>query len=93
MEKGTFVPAFHKIVFLKKSRNCVLKCKKEVSNIEVTGSLDFDLIKKFRNYRTNYLLNCDKSCDEISRFRKFEKKAFAGRSETQLYLDRIKSVL
>ena len=53
--------------------------QKEVSNIELIGSLDFDFIESLSNDGTNYLINFDDSCDEIYRCKEFEKKAFAGR--------------
>lgn len=51
----------------------------DIQNIEFIGSLDFDFIDNLPNDGTKYLLIFDDSCDEISRSKKFEKIATAGR--------------
>ena len=79
LKKRTFVPAFDKnFYFYQYFQKLYAERQKEVRNIEVIGSLDFDFIENLPNDGTNYLLNFDNSCDEISRSKQFEKIATAG---------------
>ena len=55
--------------------------RKEKSNIEFIGSLDFDFIENLPNSGTDYLLIFYESPDEISRSKQFGKTAITGRHQ------------
>ena len=80
LKAGTFVPKFDKIFyFYQFFQNLYIRMQRDIENIEFIGSLDFDFIDNLPNDGTKYLLIFDDSCDEISRSKKFEKLATAGR--------------
>ena len=79
LKKGTFVPPFEKKFLFSYFQKLYIEMQKEVSNVELIGSLDFDFIENLPNDGTKYLFFFEDSCDEISRSKQFEKIALAGR--------------
>ena len=74
LKKGTFVPAFDKIFyFYLYFQKLYAEMQKEIRNIDIIGSLDFDFLEKCPNDGTNCLLFFDDSCDEIYRSKQFGK--------------------
>ena len=77
---GTFQPEFDKIYyFYQHYQSLYGPMSKNIKNIEFVQGVDFELIQNLPNNRTKYLLFFDDSCEEISSFKEFVKRATAGR--------------
>ena len=56
-----------------------IQMQRDIENIELIGSSDFDFIDNLPDDGTKYLLILEDSCDKISCSKKFEKLATVGR--------------
>ena len=80
LKNGTFEPKFDKIYFFyQHSQPLYDVMQKEFENLEFVLGVNFEFIDSLKNNGTKYLLNFDKSCEEICNSKAFVDIATAGR--------------